>query len=50
MGRVMAFAMEHAEGGMGEEVVAVLVANVSVQGALPIRLLYLYSRGSPSRC
>lgn len=28
VGRVMAFAMEHAEGGMGEEVVAVLVGNV----------------------
>ena len=28
VGRVMAFAMEHAEGGRGEEVVAVLVANV----------------------
>ena len=28
VGRVMAFAMEHAEGGKGEEVVAVLVANV----------------------
>lgn len=28
IGRVMAFAMEHAEGGMGEEVVAVLVGNV----------------------
>ena len=46
----MAFAMEHAEGGMGEEVVAVLVANVSVQGAPPVHLPYLYSRGSPSRC
>ncbi|RPB14389.1 hypothetical protein P167DRAFT_563866 [Morchella conica CCBAS932] len=28
VGRVMAFAMEHAEGGMGEEVVDVLVGNV----------------------
>lgn len=28
VGRVMAFAMEHAEGGMGEEVVDVLVSNV----------------------
>ncbi|CAZ82582.1 unnamed protein product [Tuber melanosporum] len=28
VGRVMAFAMEHAEGGMGEEVVTVLVGNV----------------------
>lgn len=28
VGRVMAFAMEHAEGGMGEEVVAVLVGNI----------------------
>ena len=28
VGRVMAFAMEHAEGGKGEEVVTVLVANV----------------------
>lgn len=46
----MAFAMEHAEGGMGEEVVAVLVANVSIQGAPPIHLLYLYSQGSWSRC
>lgn len=30
VGRVMAFAMEHAEGGMGEEVVAVLVGNVGL--------------------
>jgi U2-associated protein SR140 len=28
VGRVMAFAMEHAEGGMGEEVVEILVSNV----------------------
>ncbi|KAA8905052.1 hypothetical protein FN846DRAFT_779148 [Sphaerosporella brunnea] len=28
VGRVMAFAMEHAEGGMGEEVVQILVSNV----------------------
>jgi len=28
VGRVMAFAMEHAEGGMGEEVVDILVSNV----------------------
>jgi len=28
IGRVMAFAMEHAEGGMGEEVVEILVSNV----------------------
>ncbi|KAL7275033.1 hypothetical protein RUND412_002027 [Rhizina undulata] len=28
VGRIMAFAMEHAEGGMGEEVVQVLVNNV----------------------
>jgi U2-associated protein SR140 len=28
VGRVMAFAMEHAEGGMGEEVVDILVSNI----------------------
>jgi U2-associated protein SR140 len=28
VGRVMAFAMEHAEGGMGEEIVEILVSNV----------------------
>lgn len=28
IGRVMAFAMEHAEGGMGEEVVEIMVSNV----------------------
>ncbi|RPB01978.1 hypothetical protein L873DRAFT_1788010 [Choiromyces venosus 120613-1] len=36
VGRVMAFAMEHAEGGMGEEVVAVLVGNDCQQVLKPL--------------